>query len=184
MPRLDRSRAALLIIDVQEKLMPIIHDHAAVAANIDRLVRGCAILGLPALLTEQYVKGLGGTIGSVRRAFEETTGYKPIEKNCFSGFRNQEFHGALERLGRKQMVVAGVETHVCVFQTVRDLLATGYEVSIVADAVSSRTPDNRDTGIRRMVAEGAWLSSTEMALFDLLIESATDEFRAIAKLVK
>ncbi len=184
MTRLDRTRAALLIIDVQEKLMPVIHEHHAVTANIDRLVRGCHILGVPALLTEQNVKGLGATVPQVRRAFEETSGYTPIEKLCFSCVRNDAFHDALQRLGRKQIIVAGVETHVCMFQTVRDLLDGGYEITIVADAASSRTAENKDIAVRRMIADGAKLSSTEMVLFDLLVESGTDEFRAIAKLVK
>lgn len=184
MTALDRSRAALVIIDVQEKLMPVIHDRPAITTNIDRLIRGCHILDVPALLTEQYVKGLGATVPEVRRAFEETSGYSPIEKSCFSGLRCAPFHNALQRLDRRQILVAGVETHVCVFQTVRDLLQAGYQVSIVADAVSSRTAENRDIGLQRMISDGAKLSSTEMALFDLLVQSATDEFRSISQLVK
>lgn len=184
MARLDRAHTALVVIDVQEKLMPVIHDHDAVARNIDRLVRGFHILGIPALLTEQYVKGLGRTVDVVRRAFDETSGYKPVEKMCFSGLRTNAFDEKLRGVGRKQIVVAGVETHVCVFQTVRDLLAGDYEVHIVADAVSSRTPQNREIALRRMGDEGAWVTSTEMVLFDLLVESGTDEFRAIARLVK
>jgi nicotinamidase-related amidase len=184
MARLDRAHAALVIIDVQEKLMPVIHDQEGVTRNLERLVRGCHILGVPELLTEQYVKGLGSTVAPLRRAFEESGGYMPLEKLCFSGLRSDQFHDALGRLGRKQIIVAGVETHVCVFQTVRDLLSDGYEAHIVADAVSSRTAQNREIALRRMIDEGAWLTSTELALFDLLVQSGTDEFRAIARLVK
>ena len=184
MNRLHRTDAVLVVIDVQEKLMPVIDAHDDVARNVERLVRGCKILDVPALLTEQYVKGLGPTVEPVRRAFDETSGYQPIEKNCFSGYGCAEFVTALRQLQRKQAVVCGIETHVCVYQTVSDLLANGYEVTIVADAVGSRAASNKDVALRRMVAQGAKLSSTEMALFEMLVASGTDEFRAIARLVR
>jgi nicotinamidase-related amidase len=184
MHRLHRAEAVLIVIDVQEKLMPVIDDHDAVARNIDRLVRGCKVLDVSAMLTEQYVKGLGPTIPSIRKAFEETVGYQPIEKNCFSGWGCAEFVTELRLLQKKQAIVAGVETHVCVYQTVVDLLGNGYEVTIAADAVGSRNASNKDVALRRMIAEGAKLSSTEMALFEMLVSSGTDEFRAISKLVR
>lgn len=173
MPRLDRSNAVLFVIDVQEKLMPVISNHEAIARNIERLIRGAKILGVPIVVTEQYVKGLGHTIEPLRKALAGD--YQPIEKACFSGYRP---------LDRKQVIVAGIETHVCVYQTVSDLLANGYEVTIVGDAVSSRSEENKDIALRRMLADGAKLSSTEMALFELTVVSGTDEFRAISKLVK
>jgi nicotinamidase-related amidase len=184
MSRLHRADAFLLIIDVQEKLMPAVDGHEDVARNIDRLVRGCRVLDVPPLLTEQYVKGLGPTITPVRRALEETFGYDPIEKNCFSGFGCAELVTALRLLQKKQAIVCGIETHVCVYQTVVDLLANGYEVTIIADAVGSRAPSNKDVALRRMVSEGAKLSSTEMALFEMLVNAGTDEFREISRLVK
>src|SRR5688500_3701594 len=118
--KLQRENTVLVIIDVQEKLMPVIDGSAGVIANIERLVRGCHILGIPALLTEQYVKGLGVTVEPVRRAFEETSGYAPIEKSCFSAYGCEAFSSRLASLGRKQILIAGVETHVCVYQTVED----------------------------------------------------------------
>ena len=151
--------------------MPVIANREQVEANIVRLIRGCQILGVPILITEQ--KGLYQTVKPLREALGD--GYKPIEKSCFSGYQPLE---------RKQVIVAGVETHVCVYQTVSDLLANGYEVTIVADAVSSRTVENKDIALRRMTSDGAKLSSTEMALFELTVASGTDEFRAISKLVK
>jgi nicotinamidase-related amidase len=184
MNRLHRADAVLIVIDVQEKLMPVIEGHEEVARNIERLVRGCHVLDVPALLTEQYVKGLGATIPSIKRAFEETSGYEPIEKNCFSGYGCAEFVTALRLLQKKQAIVAGIETHVCVYQTVIDLLANGTEVTIVADAVGSRGASNKDLALRRMVAEGTKLSSTEMALFEMLVTAGTDEFREIARLVR
>lgn len=182
--RLDRTNTLLLIIDVQEKLMPAIDDSASVIRNIDRLVRGCHVLGVPALLTEQYVKGLGATVEPVRRAFEETSGYAPIEKSCFSAYGCEAFSARLASLGRTQVLVAGVETHVCVYQTVEDLLARGLAVSVIADAVSSRTPRKRELALQRMTSDGAKLSSTEMALFELTVTSGTDEFRAISRLIR
>ena len=171
--KLDRTKATLVIIDVQERLMPVISNREQVEQNIVRLARGAQILGVPILITEQYVKGLGQTVANVREALGDA--YMPIEKGCFSGFRDLE---------RKQVIVAGVETHVCVYQTVSDFLARRYDVTIVADAVSSRTQENKDIALRRMVNDGAKLSSTEMTLFELTVESGTDEFRAISKLVK
>jgi len=184
MTRLHRADAFLLVIDVQEKLMPVIDGHDGVARNIERLVRGCKVLDVPALLTEQYVKGLGPTIAPIKTAFEETSGYEPIEKDCFSGWGCAELVTALRLLQKKQAIVAGVEAHVCVYQTAMDLLANGYEVTIVADAAGSRAASNKDVALRRMIAEGAKLSSTEMCLFEMLAASGTDEFRAIARLVK
>jgi len=173
------------VIDVQEKLMPVIDRHHEVAANIERLIRGCHLLDtMHIVVTEQYVKGLGATIEPLRRALEETAGYEPLEKMCFSAQGNGEFQAAMRLLKKRQVIVTGIETHVCVYQTVTDLLTAGYEVTIVADAVSSRSAENRDIAIRRMVADGARLSSTEMVLFELTVNSGTDEFRAIAKLVK
>lgn len=165
--------------------MPVIDRHSEVAANIERLIRGCHVLdNMPVVVTEQYVKGLGPTIEPLRRALEETSGYQPVEKACFSAQGCGEFQATMRLLKKKQVIVAGIETHVCVYQTVTDLLAAGYDVTIVADAMSSRTAENRDIAIRRMVSEGARLSSTEMALFELTVNSGTDEFRAIARLVK
>lgn len=182
--KLSRANAVFVIIDVQQKLMPVIDNADAVLRNIERLVRGAYILGVPALITEQYVKGLGPTVDSVRAAFEETSGYRPIEKACFSAHGCEAFTAQLAALERRQIIVAGVETHVCVYQTVSDLLASGFEVTLVADAVSSRTAENREIALRRMVSEGAKLSSTEMVLFELLGVSGTEDFRAISRLIK
>ena len=171
MTRLERSTAVLAIIDVQERLMPVISNRQEIEENIVRLIRGCQILGVPILVTEQY--RLGQTLEAVRNALGDA--YAPVEKTCFSGYRDLE---------QRQVIVAGVETHVCVYQTVADLLANGYEVTVVADAISSRTTENKEIALRRMMSDGAKLSSTEMALFELTVASGTDEFRAISKLVK
>jgi nicotinamidase-related amidase len=182
--RLDRASTALVIIDVQEKLMPVIDRRESVELNITRLVSGAYLLGVPILITEQYVKGLGATVNPVREALKNAGGYRPIEKDCFSAQGCTPFRTALEMLKRRQVLVTGIETHVCVYQTVTDLLADGYDVTIIADAVSSRTGENREIALHRVVSEGARLSSTEMALFELVGTSGTDEFRAISKLIR
>jgi hypothetical protein len=164
--------------------MPVIHEAEAIARNVERLVRGAHVLGVPTLVTEQYVKGLGPTIAPLQQALNETSGCHPIEKDCFSAGGCETFVSRLTGLGRQQVIVAGVETHVCVYQSAMDLLRRGYEVTVVADAVSSRTAQNRDIALQRLVAEGAMLSSTEMALFELTVVSGTDEFRAISRLIK
>ena len=160
--------------------MPVIHERVAVERNIERLIRGAHVLGVPVIVTEQYVKGLGATVEPLRAALEETGGYRPIEKDCFSA----QGCAAFAALDRRQALIAGVEAHVCVYQTALDLLGAGWNVWIAADAVSSRTPRNRDIALQRLVSEGAKLSSTEMALFELLVAAGTEEFRAVAKLVK
>jgi nicotinamidase-related amidase len=182
--RLDRNAALLLVVDLQEKMMPVIDNRVALERNVERLIRGVDVLEMPVLVTEQYSKGLGATDAAIRRALEETGGYSPIEKSCFSAAGCAPFMDQLKRSNRKQILVAGVETHVCVYQTVIDLLQHGYEVHIVGDAVSSRSPDNREIALTRMTAEGAKLTSTEMALFEMLINSGTQEFRDISRIVK
>ncbi|HET8775663.1 MAG TPA: isochorismatase family protein [Thermoanaerobaculia bacterium] len=176
--RLDRNDAVLVVIDLQERLMPVIHERLEVERNVERLIRGAHILGVPVVVTEQYVKGLGATVEPLRAALEETGGYRPIEKDCFSA------QGCMPALERRQALIAGVETHVCVYQTALDLLGAGWNVWIAADAVSSRTPRNRDIALQRLASEGARLSSTEMALFEMLVTAGTEEFRAVSKLVK
>ena len=180
--RLQRANTVLVIIDVQEKLMPVIDGAKAVLRNVERLIRGFHTLAIPVLLTEQYVKGLGPTVEAIREALADA--YRPIAKDCFSAQGCDAFAAQLSALERRQVVVAGVETHVCVYQTVLDLLSAGFEVTLAADAMSSRTPDNRSTALQRMVSEGAKLSSTEMVLFELAGVSGTDEFRAISRLIR
>jgi nicotinamidase-related amidase len=181
---LHRTETVLVILDVQQKLMPVIDGADGVIRNLERLIRGMHVLDVPVIVTEQYVRGLGPTVDPVRIALEEAHGYRPVEKTSFSAYASGEFLAEMRALRRKQIIVAGVETHVCVYQTVSDLIGAGHEVTIVGDAVSSRTAQNRDFGIRRMVADGAQLSTTEMLLFELLGTAGTDEFKAISRLVK
>ena len=164
--------------------MPVIDAAGDVERNVERLIRGCHILGIPILLTEQYPKGLGTTVAGLRRALDESGGYRPIEKSCFSAHGCAGFEQELEAMQRTQILLCGVETHVCVYQTAMDLLRDEYDVTLIADAVSSRTPQNKVIAIERLTDAGVKLSSTEMALFELLVAAGTDEFKAISRLVK
>lgn len=184
MPRLNRNTAALAVIDIQERLLPVIDNHAEVAANAERLIRGCHVLDVPILVTEQYVKGLGQTVSPLRAALEESGGYVPMEKLCFSSYGCAEFETKLRALGRNQVILCGIETHVCVYQTAIDLLEAGFGVWVVADAVSSRRASNREVALQRLMQEGAKLSSTEMALFEMTGVAGTEQFKAISRLVK
>ncbi|HVR43399.1 MAG TPA: hydrolase [Thermoanaerobaculia bacterium] len=184
MRRLRRENAILAIIDVQERLAAVIEGIELVQSNLERLIRGCHIIGAPALVTEQYPRGLGETVASLRKAIAETSRSTPIRKMCFSSQGCAEFADALRASGRRQVLLAGIEAHVCVWQTAVDLLDAGYEVHVVADAVSSRSARNRDIALRRLEQEGAKLTSTEMALFEMTVEAGTEEFRAISRLVK
>jgi nicotinamidase-related amidase len=184
MGRLQRAEALLVVIDVQEKLLPVIHGGAALVRNIERLIRGMFALDVPVVVTQQYTQGLGPTVPELASALRETVGYTPVEKTSFSAFGCGEFVSAMRLARRKQILVAGIETHVCVYQTVKDLLGADYDVTLIADALSSRAPENKDLALRRMLTDGAHLSSTEMALFELLGHSGTDEFRAVAKLIR
>ena len=180
--RLERERALLVVVDVQERLFPHIHEHQLLEKELVRLVEGCRELSLPIVVTEQYTKGIGPTIGSVRDALGDD--YRPMEKMCFSCVGDEAFLEAINTLGRQQIILCGIESHVCVYQTAIDLLDRGHYVYLVTDAVGSRKASNRDLAFRRIEQAGGTLTSVEMALFELLVVSGTDEFRAVSRLVK
>jgi nicotinamidase-related amidase len=178
--KLDRSRAALVVVDVQEAFRPAVLDFEQVARNVAILVRGAGILGLPTLVTEQYPKGLGRTVPEVT----EHLGVEPIEKVCFSAVDADGFAGALHASGRDQVLLCGIETHVCVNQTAEDLIADGVEVHVAQDAVTSRTAENRALGLHKMERSGAVATSVETALFELLGRAGTPEFKEVQALIK
>ncbi|NJN67215.1 MAG: hydrolase [Chloroflexaceae bacterium] len=178
---LEPTTTVLLIIDVQGNLAQAMDQKETLFANLTTLIRGAHVLELPIILTEQYPKGLGPTIPEIA---DLLPGIQPISKVAFSCCGEERFMQALTALNRSQVLVAGIEAHVCVYQTAADLLRRGYEVEIVTDAVSSRTASNRDTGLARMKDCGARLTSVEMALFELMKVAGGDQFKAIQKLVK
>jgi nicotinamidase-related amidase len=173
MSLLDRSRAALVVVDVQEAFRPYA-SFAGVASSSAKLLAGARILGLPRVVSEQYPKGLGHTAPEVGLEDEQ-----PIEKTVFSAVRAENF----DLDGREQAIVCGIETHVCVSQTVHDLLERGVEVHVPADAVGSRHTLDYERGLERLERAGAVVSSVEAVLFELLERAGTPEFKAVQKLI-
>lgn len=171
----------LLIIDVQGKLAQIVHESEAVEKNISKLIRAAKILDVPVLYTEQYPKGIGRTVASLEKLLKEE---EPYEKIAFSCCADEGFMEALRKLKKNEVLVTGMETHVCVYQTATELIEYGYNVHLITDAVSSRTKENRDLGIRCIEKAGAWLKSTEMVIFELLRIAQGDAFKAISKIIK
>ena len=179
---LDRQRAALAVIDMQEAFRPVISDFAAIARQIAVLTEGCQILKVPVVVTEQYPKGLGRTIEEIAE-IAVRTGVQAIEKVSFSACGVQEFDTRLREQHVEQIAICGIETHICVSQTAHDLLARGYQVHIISDATATRLPHNRDVALQKLEKAGAVISSVEAALFELCAEAGTPEFKAIQKLV-
>ncbi len=181
-PKLTPSNACVLVIDVQEKLAPTMPADALerVVKYGRALVGAARELGMPVLATEQYPKGLGPTVASLRDILTEP----PLVKMHFSCGADPGFTARLESTRRKQVIIAGMETHVCVFQTARDLAAQGYEVHVCADAVSSRTEEHRRIGLDLCREAGAIVTTAETAIFDLLHESGTPAFKKVAPLVR
>ena len=180
---LDRNKALLVVIDVQEKLC-LAMDHKVLhklTRNIGILLETAAELKIPVLVTEQYVKGLGQTLPQLK---EKAAAAPCIEKMAFSCCGSPEFVDAVKASGRTQVVITGMETHVCVLQTVIELRDAGFDVHLVKDAVMSRSKQNWQTAIEAMVLTGAGPTSTESVLFQLLKVAGTEEFRKLSKLVR
>jgi len=173
--------SVLLVIDVQEKLFRVMYQKEQLADNLQRLVKGIQVMEVPVLVTEQYPQGLGPTIPEISQLLADV---KPYPKVNFSCCGDEGFLQAFKQLRRKQVIIAGIESHVCVYQTAADLIAAGYEVYVVSDAVSSRTEQNRDLGIKMMLQSGTKLTSTEAALFELLKVAKGDKFKAISQIFK
>jgi nicotinamidase-related amidase len=175
--KLQSDRTALVVVDVQEGFRKAIPDFERVAKATATLIEGASIIGVPVVLTEQYPKGLGETAPEVAEHLPDGT--EPLEKVVFSAADAEGF----ELGGRDQALVCGIETHVCVNQTVLDLLEAGTEVQVAEDAVGSRTEENKRVGLHRMERAGAVLTSVETALFELLGRAGTDEFKRVQKLI-
>jgi len=173
--------AVLLVVDVQGNLAQAMHEKEALFDALRRVIRGAQALEIPILRAEQNPEGLGPTIPEIDALLPESP---PFSKLSFSCCGNVDFVRELEALSRKQVLVAGIEAHVCVYQTARDLAALGYEVHVVADAVSSRTAGNRSVGLQRMRELGAVTTSVEMALFELLRTAEGPAFKELLRIVK
>jgi len=189
--KLRKEDAVLVGIDLQGRLMPVVKGGGELEAAAVKLVKGCRILGVPVIVTQQYTKGLGETVPAVAAALTEPIGeeigaaeFQPIEKTSFSAMGEPAFVEALEALGRKTVIVAGIEAHVCVQQTVLDLLEKGYNVFIVNDCISSRSNTDKKYSQRRMAEAGTVGTTFESILFELLKGAREPGFKQISALVK
>jgi len=178
---ISRERSLLLLVDIQEKLAPAIFEGEAAIANNLRLLTGARQLGIPRFVSEQYVRGLGPSVAAIRNAADDA---RFFEKMHFSCTGESGVVDMLRATGRQQVILTGMETHVCVLQTALGLVETGFSVFLVADAASSRTPENRSAAIERMRDAGVHIVTTEMVLFEWLQKAGTDEFRAMLPLIK
>jgi nicotinamidase-related amidase len=180
---LEPAQCALLVVDVQEKLLPAIVNREEVTRNTQVLIRLAGILKIPILLTTQYVRGLGPTVPEIAGLLK---GVPAIDKNSFGCFGSEEFRGALRQLPghRTTVLMSGIESHICVMQTALGALQNGYTVHVAADAVGSRTEQNYQLGLQRMESAGCVLSSTEMMMYELLRRSGTAEFKEMLSYIK
>jgi nicotinamidase-related amidase len=178
---LSRAAAVLVIIDIQGNLAQAMYDKENLFTNAVKLIKGSKVFNLPIIFTEQTPQKLGQTIPQIAA---ELDGIKPIAKETFSCWADIHFREQLDALSRRHVVLLGIESHVCVYQTALDLIQNGYSIHLVADAVSSRTKENREIGVDAMKSAGAHLASTEMVLFELLCTAADPKFKEIFKIVK
>ncbi len=179
---LNRRDSTLLIVDIQERLAAVMKDRERVITNTIHLIEAARLLKIPVLITEQYPRGLGPTVNEITEALREI--YRAMEKITFSCCGDEKFTDTLKKTEKKQVIISGMETHVCVLQTCLDLIRDGYFVHIVRDAVCSRKVDDFLTGIELMRDAGAIITCTETVLFQLLERAGTEEFKLISKRIK
>ncbi len=178
---LTTDNTMLIVTDIQGSLAQAMHEKESLFENLKRIIQGAAILELPIIVTEQYPKGLGPTMPDIAELFPDI---QPISKLHFSSCSDDGCMQAIAATKRNQVLMTGIETHICVYQTTRELLARGYDVEVVTDAVASRTLANKEIGLARMQAHGANITCVEMALYELLKIAQGPQFKAILKLIK
>jgi nicotinamidase-related amidase len=179
--RVFPEQAAGLIVDIQKKLLPHMYNAKVLEDNCKKLITGLSVLNIPMVASEQYTKGLGSTIDSISNLIPE---FNAIEKLSFSCVRNDNFRKAMRDIGKRMIIICGIESHVCVLQTVIDMVEIGYQPVVVEDCVSSRKETDKETAIKRMIQEKAIVTSYESILFELCLEAGTESFKKISKLVK
>ena len=179
-----KEKAVLVVIDMQEKLQPAMYDRDYVEDRAARVIRGCRVFNVPIIVTQQYTRGLGETVPAIAEALGE---YTPIDKTSFSCCGNEEFMAAIEGYkaeGRTSILLTGCETQICVEQTALDLMEMGYDVFLVADAIQSRTRENREISLERLRHAGANVTCGETVLYEMLGSAKASEFKAISNIVK
>ena len=178
---ISRDSTILIVVDFQDNLFQVMQDKENLLDNAAKVIKGAKVFNIPIIITEQSPEKLGPTMPALAR---ELSGSETIGKESFSSWANIKFREKLESASRRQAIIMGIECHVCVYQTVLDLIDHGYSVHVVADAVSSRTKENSDTGLAAMKRAGAHLTSTEMVLFELVRSAGDAKFKEIYKIVK
>ena len=176
------SNCLLVVVDMQDSLLRFIHESEKVAANTIKLVEAAKVLDVPVLTTVQYRQKLGVTTQAIADILP--VGTLEIDKTSFSCLGSEAFNEALSRYKKKQVMLAGIETHVCISQTAHDLLNSEYSVHVACDAVSSRTSENRAVGLQKMASSGCIITSTEMAIFEMIKDSTSPLFKRILPLIK
>lgn len=179
---LQYGQTAFVIIDMQDGFRPIISDFVETSARIALMAHATRLLNVPLIITEQYPKGLGRTAGEILSVLPPD--FVVVEKTSFSSCGSTAFLKQLEESKAWQVIVCGIEAHICVNQTTHDLLANGYQVHLLTDCIAARSQNNKTVGLEKMVQSGAILSSIEMALFELMRDAKHEQFKAIQKLIK
>jgi nicotinamidase-related amidase len=180
MNKIDADNSAVLIIDIQEKLVKMLEE-SDVAKSSVIIAKSSETLNIPVIITEQYPKGLGNTINEIK---ETLTHAKYIEKNTFSAYLSDELKNHLEKINKKQIIIFGIETHICVLQTALDLLNNGYEVFVVEDCCGSRKNKNKECALKRLLHAGAQIVTTEMVIFEWLKSSKHTSFKEVQAFIK
>jgi len=178
---LDTQKCCLVVVDVQGKLARLMYGRESLFKHIQILIKAAKILGIPIIWCQQSPASLGQTVPQIAQLLTDN---EPIDKVTFSCCGDERFSGKLNSLARRQVLLCGIEAHVCIYQTSADLLAADYEVNVIADAVSSRAFENKQIALERMAAEGANISCVEMALFELIKTAEHPQFKQIAGLIK
>lgn len=176
----DVDNTTLICIDIQEKLVQMLNNSEAIVKNVTTLMQAASILGLDVLVTEQYPKGLGLTVENIKSINDFTI----VEKTTFSALRTFEFNEKFNQFGKKNILIFGIETHICVLQTVIDLLKDNYNVFVVSDCSSSREENNHNIALEIMKQKGAYIITLEIALFNFLKSSKHPNFKEIQQLIK
>ena len=180
--RIIKDETVLVVIDMQERLTPVMSEKDEATAAVKKLVAGFEAIGSPILVTQQYTKGLGETIEEIKSVFADFT---YIEKSTFSAMADEAFVQPLKDSGRKTVILCGIESHVCVLQSALDMLEDGYDVFVAVDGVSSRHLEDKENAIKRMLFSGVITTTAESVLFEMLDnDSKSDTFKAISKIVK
>ncbi len=178
---INRDKTLFVVIDFQEKLMPVMYNKEVLEDKVCRLAEGMKVLGIPHIVTQQYTRGIGETIPSVSEAIGE---FEPIDKTSFSCMRNEEFARQLREAGKRDIVVCGIEAHICVLQTVLELLDDGYNVYVAVDGMSSRSANDYLWAAERMESAGAIVTTYEAILYELLGDAKSEGFKEVSKIVK